>query len=140
MADAFRPSVEGRTLPFADVVSYTQGTSWWSPSAQTSIANVADLMFFRRCERNLSLVSQAWLGQLVDCKHRFIFQVAPFADDGQWYFGQGYVDHSAVVAWPCKVRAIAGSTVKWVEFVKVIGREPMLVPVVDLDSCRAWLW
>jgi hypothetical protein len=134
-AAAFRPSIQGRSLPFAEVVSHSPGTSWWSPSAQGSISNAADLSLFRLCEHDVSLVTYAWLGQLVQIKHKYIFQQEPLDDAGKWYLALGFIDDSAVLAWPCKLRRVDGSDKEWAELDTIVGSGARNARSCGLGDC-----
>lgn len=139
----FQPTPKDRSLPFEQAASPTQGTEWFSPNAANTTLPFADCEFLRCIGDAHHLLSKAWLGEVVDIKHKVMLAL-PSPGGPQWCLGLAHFSGSGCLVWPARrVDLPSGET--FFELVQNL-LEPRIVAITDLnfDACliewKSWAW
>lgn len=107
--DAFRASRKHRSLPFQDVVSTTQQTQWFSPSAQNTVLPFVDLETIAGVAGDdpaaFEVLMDLWVGQVCDLKHRLAFCLAASPGEAPlWYLAPLSVARHASLSHDARLR------------------------------------
>lgn len=103
--EAFRAKVVDRSAAWSSIVSTDRSVPWFSPSATNMSTPVADLTLLRDASAagDLTKARSAWLGCLMDIKHKFIVSLTRPGSSREEFFIVGqHMPESCVLAWPVK--------------------------------------
>ena len=149
--DMFESRPKAASLDFTTVRGRSSTPSWYSPGASNISANVADLFALRQAKEagSLSVLNKAWLGCLLDVKHKIIVRLKK---GGQtcYYLGLHHWNNSACLVWPVTPKNVPKTS--WVIYDIDTIKKPEFVTVTSLQSkgrgsitaityaWRSWSW
>lgn len=140
------------SMSFDSMVSTSQTSPWFSPQACNLNAPTADLVMWRYCSvvGSFAIVGKAWVGALVDVRHRVALRFE--LEDGtlDYYIGGFHFKDSCVLLWPCSHTSLDGTSSFYFDITATRGRrEPVLKLIYSLSdtkvraavySWRSWAW
>lgn len=108
---AFEHSIRRRSLPFQEIASTVQKTTYYSPSASNVTVRDADHPFVRDLKKldNFNAAPDAWLAELLQTSHLLCFHVDALDDDGVFNLALGYFEGSACACWPGRLVTVNGA-------------------------------
>jgi len=152
--DAFKEDPKKRSLPFASIASTSAKAPWYSPAPERNNTPVADLQLLRDVRPDWNKVKFAFLGKLLDVKHRIAVQLVsakyPDVPEGfhgeKWAMGLHAFPDSSCVVWPVR-RQVAPSGTEYY-FDGVTDRKKVLfytlVSTMHIQAVtytwRSWCW
>ena len=132
---AFKLDPQVASMDFSDISSTKQTPPWaWSPNAQSYTVPDADRFMLRAAAHDLHLVRKAWLGELLDAKHKLAVRIT----DGvttSWKIAMHHFSGSSGVVWPARRCTVPGNTFAYLEIL-LEGRLPEPCCVFDIQDPR----
>jgi len=146
--EAFTPSKQLQTMPFEDVVTTSQNTNYYSPSATNATVRDADVWLLRRAAqfKDLHAIRNAWLGRLLDYRHELLYRYVDPTNVVSWVLPLTAFKDSAVACLQATLVPLPGSADTRVEF--KFQDQPIMLGVFKIDAetkampvrWRSWKW
>ena len=100
--------IASSSIDFGDLATTQSKATWWSPGPANASANIADVFMLRDLEKTnrLGELPRAWLGELVDVKHKLVICYCndPLPGQTTYYHALYSWPTSGVFLWPLTVR------------------------------------
>lgn len=145
--DSFQPKVDRRSIEWAEVVSTSGATDWYSPKSENYSATTADLAMIKRALElgDANLMGNAWMGEIAGVSHNILLGV-PSSEGVRWHHLLHHCDKSAVLAWPGVLSTIPGTGYNIFSHCTE-AKGAAVIPVLNLEglsACtfdwKAWAW
>lgn len=134
-AAAFQPDNKGASFDFKGVCGTASSPSLYSAGVEAWCAPYAGLFMIEEAHRrqDWSILSSAWLGRLLQGKHKVMFEVR---NEG-WFLALHSWADSCVVAWPVRRFWIDGYPASFYFELAFDGAVPRILPITTLDGLSA---